>query len=232
MYIYKELKLYGDKSALDKFSENIYSFFSDDWKKPIFNNIMRNYIVADYVGDRVSHAEVSIYYGPETWKDGYIKVVNIVPLEKNQLTVAEYNDVLDLFFEDIIVSYCAKNNDIRVEGPTSDVFKPLDYISESALAKLEKFCNFANKSTGSSHPSDEERWYDFICQTVDDERVFDYDTLFKFLCDEEYWGRKGDEFIGVIGKFAWSEDMASELALEYDNSVRLLQFYNKRSGER
>lgn len=108
----------------------------------------------------------------------------------------------------------------------------IDYISESALNKLTLFCNAANKSTGSSHPCDEERWFDFICQTVDDGRVFDYDTLSKFLQDEEYWGKKEKGFLGVIGQFAWSVENAQELASEYDNYVRILQYYKKtRLGE-
>ena len=128
--------------------------------------------------------------------------------------------------------YGQTHDDIKVVGPSSGRFNPLDYISESALNKLTLFCNAANKSTGSSHPCDEERWFDFICQTVDDGRVFDYDTLSKFLQDEEYWGKKEKEFLGVIGQFAWSEENAEELASEYDNYVRILQYYKKtRLGE-
>lgn len=85
----------------------------------------------------------------------------------------------------------------------------------------------ANKSTGSSHPCDEERWFDFICQTVDDEKIFDYDILFGFLTDEEYWGKKDPDFLGAIGQFAWDEEKGAELASEYENYVRILQYYKK-----
>lgn len=162
----------------------------------------------------------------------YVKVCNIVPLQKNQLTIEEYNQLLDLFYNDIAKVYGQTHDDIKVVGPSTGCFNPLDYISESALNKLTLFCNTANKSTGSSHPCDEERWFDFICQTVDDGRVFDYDTLSKFLQDEEYWGKKEKGFLGVIGQFAWSDENAQELASEYDNYVRILQYYKKtRLGE-
>lgn len=194
--------------------------------------MLKDYILADYVGDQAPHAEVSIYYGKDTWRDGYVKVCNIVPLQKNQLTIEEYNQLLDLFYNDIAKVYGQTHEDIKVVGPSSGCFNPLDYISESALNKLTLFCNTANKSTGSSHPCDEERWFDFICQTVDDGRVFDYDTLSKFLQDEEYWGKKEKGFLGVIGQFAWSDENAQELASEYDNYVRILQYYKKtRLGE-
>ena len=57
--------------------------------------------------------------------------------------------------------------------------------------------------------------------------MFDYDTLYKFLMDEEYWGRKENGFLGVMGHFAWSEELAEELASEYETSVRLLQYYKE-----
>ena len=203
-----------------------------NWIKPKRNQMLKDYILADYVGDQAPHAEVSIYYGKDTWRDGYVKVCNIVPLQKNQLTIEEYNQLLDLFYNDIAKVYGQTHDDIKVVGPSSGRFNPLDYISESALNKLTLFCNAANKSTGSSHPCDEERWFDFICQTVDDGRVFDYDTLSKFLQDEEYWGKKEKGFLGVIGQFAWSDENAQELASEYDNYVRILQYYKKtRLGE-
>ena len=99
-------------------------------------------------------------------------------------------------------------------------------------SKLERFCNAANKSTGSSHPCDEERWFDFICQTVEDDRTFDYDTIYRFLMDEDYWGKKEEGFIGAVGHFAWDEEHADELATEYDNYVRILTYYrDKRRQE-
>ena len=131
-----------------------------------------------------------------------------------------------MFYEDIVKKYIEKNKDIKVIGPTSDKFEPLEYISQEALDKLSDFCDLANKSTGSANPDDEKRWFDFICQTIDDKKVFDYDTLYRFLIDEEFWGTK--DVLGPMGHFAWSEEMAEELAMEYDNYVRILQYYNER----
>ena len=232
MHVYKELSFVGNKPELDKLARDIYNIFPTDWVKPKSNQMFEDYILADYIGEQAPPAEVSIYYGKDTWRQGYVKVCNIVPLQKNQLTIDEYNQLLDLFYNDIAKVYGETHKDIKIVGPSSDQFDPLDYISEEALKKLTLFCNAANKSTGSSHPCDEERWFDFVCQTVDDGRIFDYDTLFKFLQDDEYWGKKGKEFSGVIGGFAWDEVNAEELASEYDNYVRILQYYkNTRLGE-
>lgn len=92
---------------------------------------------------------------------------------------------------------------LHTDGPTSDQFDPLSCISETALEKLESFCNAANKSTGSHHPCDEERWFDFICQTVEDERLMDYSIFSNFLMDEEYWGNHPkvdwEAWVAVLG---------------------------------
>ena len=232
MQVYKELSFIGKKTGLDNLAKDIYQVFPENWIKPRNNQMLKDYILADYVGSQAPHAEVSIYYGKDTWRDGYVKVCNIVPLQKNQLTIDEYNQLLDLFYNEVAKAYGDIHEDIKVVGPSSDRFNPIDCISEEALKKLTLFCNSANKSTGSSHPSDEERWFDFICQTVDDGRIFDYDTLLEFLQDEEYWGKKEKGFLGVIGQFAWDEENAEKLASEYEDYVRILQYYkNTRLGE-
>ena len=230
MHIYKELSFVGDKPALDAFKNEAPSFARGEWEYSRSDR-MRDYIAFDYLGNKVDQAEVSIYYGHDTWRQGYIKVGNIVPLRKNQLSIEEYNAVLDLFYEEIIVPNQSRLNGIKIVGPESDVFDPLKYISKEALKKLERFCNGANKSTGSSHPSDEERWFDFICQTVDDNQTFDFETIYRFLLDEDYWGKKEPGFIGAMGHFAWDEEQAGELAAEYDNYVRLLKYYTGKKRQ-
>lgn len=230
MLIYKELSFVGDKFAFDNFKSIASTLVRGDWKYAQSDR-MKDYIAFDYLGRKADQAEVSIYYGKDSWRQGYIKVGNIIPLQKNQLSIEEYNAVLDLFYDEIIVPNQSKLEGIKIVGPESDVFDPLKYISKKALKKLELFCNTANKSTGSSHPCDEERWFDFICQTVDDDQTFDYDTIYRFLMDENYWGEKETGFIGAMGRFSWDEEHASELATEYDNYVRLLTYYKDKKWQ-
>lgn len=227
MHIYKELFFEGDKHALDIFSLEIYNYFSKEWIRPQKKQFFDEYVRADYIGSKVPRAEVLIYYGADSWTEGMLRVNNIVPLEKDQLSISEYNQILDLFYTNVVVPYCKQHSDITVTGPSSGQFDPTDYITEEALEKLKLFCKFANKSTGATHPCDEERWFDFICQTVEDNRMFDYNTLYSFLTDKEYWGEPTKNFIEVMGEYAWSDDMAAELAMEYENYICFLQYYKK-----
>ena len=230
MLTFSELIIKGTKEQLDTFRREIPGYAHEPWKYSEGDRILRDYILFDYTGSDVDAAEVSIYYGSDMWTKGFIKVTNIVPLEKSQLSISEYNAVLHKFYADIIKPYSVKNSEIRIEGPTSDVFEPLDILSEEALKKLKKFSNAANKSTGSAHPCDQERWYDFVCQTVDDDRLIDAETLAKFLMDEDYWGKKEDGFTGVMGTFAWGKEMAWELADEYEKLTGILQYYKRTRG--
>lgn len=91
MKIYKELKFAGDKTALDKLYMDIYRYYPSGWTKPEDNGLLRNYILADYVGSGLPHAEVSIYCGADSCRQGYVKVVNIVPLDSGTVIAPTVN---------------------------------------------------------------------------------------------------------------------------------------------
>ena len=229
MKTYCELYFTGDHSSLEKFITEIQSYARGDWSAEIERKMGSPWIAFDYHGDVVDKASVciSLYDWEET---NELHVNNIVPLEKQELNIDEYNNVLREFYKDVVLPYKATHCDIDISQVTDDIFDPQSIISEEALKKLKLFCNAANKSTGASHPYDQERWYDFICQTVDDDKIFDFTTLSLFLQDEDYWGKKDPEFIGVIGRFAWDKDSAEELASEYEAACSILQYYKQTRG--
>ncbi|PKM53576.1 MAG: hypothetical protein CVV00_11845 [Firmicutes bacterium HGW-Firmicutes-5] len=225
MKIFRELYIRGNSDQLQEFIGQIKSFVVGDWsfKK---SDRLSDYLLFNYNGDKVDNAQVSICVGDRI-NGGELHVGNIVPLKKSSLTTEEYNAVLMQFYNDIIKKYNESGASITIQEPSDDVFDPSSIISEEALKKLKLFCAVANKSTGSSHPNDQERWFDFICQTVDDKRMFDYTTLADFLQDKEYWGPKLNDNIRVLGDYAWEEDMANDLASEYENACEILLYYKK-----
>ncbi|MFA9397410.1 MAG: hypothetical protein ACERKV_03975 [Clostridiaceae bacterium] len=229
MKTYRELYFKGTEKQLSDFIDQIGSYAVGDWKLKKREGYWKDYLLFDYTGMRVNKASVSIYIGNDITK-GKLRVGNIVPIEKNELSVDEYNDALLKFYNDVIKPFKQSNKELSISQPTDDIFDPTSVISKAALKKLELFCSLANKSTGSSHPLDKERWFDFICQTVDDGKMFDSSTLAMFLQDEDYWGKNPDGFIGVMGDYAWDEDHAYELASEYENSCDILIYYKKNRG--
>lgn len=230
MEIYSELQFTGTTKELNEFIENIGNYAKDDWFLEERTGRWKDYLLFDYNGKEVDKSKVSIYVGKDEVMNGELYVGNIVPIEKSQLSVNEYNKILQKFYDDVIQPYKKSGTSLNISELTSDKFDPLSEISETALIKLERFCKGANKSTGSSYPEDRNRWFDFICQTVEDDRIFDYTKLARFLQDEDYWGKKPKDFIGVIGNFAWDKEKAYELASEYESLCEILIYYKKERG--
>lgn len=229
MKTYRELYFKGNSQQLIKFVSDIGEYTTGDWIKVPTLDGWKEYLFFDYSGKEVDKARISIYLGNKI-DDGVLNVGNIIPLEKSKLNIDEYNNVLIKFYNDVIKPYKETSVGLEISQPTDDVFHPTTVITEEALRKLKAFCNGANKSTGASHPCDRERWFDFICQTVDDNRMFDAETLAKFLQDENYWGEKTNGFIGVLGRYAWDEEKAYELASEYERLCEVIEYYKREKG--
>ncbi len=226
---YRELFFNGNSKQLSEFVDQIGKYTVGNWKLEKRSERWKDYLFFDYIGEIVDKARVSIYVGERIAK-GELKVGNIIPLEKNKLSVDEYNAVLLKFYDDVIKPYKESGTELSILKPSDDIFNPTSVITETALKKLKLFCSAANKSTGSSNPCDQERWFDFICQTVDDGKMFEYSILASFLQDEAYWGKKPDDYIGVMGSYAWDEEHAYELAVEYKNLCEVLLYYKNTRG--
>ena len=230
MKTYRELYFRGAEKQLSEFVNEIGNYVKGEWTLRKQDDYHKQYLWIDYTGQNVNKAMVSIYFGGDNLSRGELMVGNIVPLEKSELSVNEYNDVLMLFYNDIIKPFKESGTSLEISQPTDDIFDPLTEISEESLKKLKAFCRSANKSTGSSHPNDQERWFEFIYQTVVDDRMIGYDTLANFLQDEAYWGKKPDESSGVMGNHAWDEKNAYELASEYESLTTFLSFCKTKKG--
>ncbi len=221
---FRELYFRGSEHELKKFVSEIGKYVSGDWRFKISSIFSENYLSFDYIGGNVDNASVSIHLGEDEFKKGELMVGNIVPLTKSELNIDEYNKVLMQFYCDIIKPFKQCNSYIKISEPTDDIFDPLTVLSKEALKKLESFCHSANKATGSSHPCDRDRWFEFVCQTVDDNMAIGYDELARFLQDENYWGKTTE-----YG--AWDKEQAYQLALEYELLFGAIEYYKKTRGK-
>ena len=85
-------------------------------------------------------------------------------------------------------------------------------LGSELYRKLSTFSAAANKSTGSCHPCDRERWFEFIVSFSRADVDLPTPTLQRWLIEEEKWSAKA----------------ADELALEFEFGVGLLK-HEKRS---
>ena len=139
--------------------------------------------------------------------DGY-RVTNIVPIEADQLSHAQYNAALQDFAEKI-VKPTTKALALDIEM-SADVQSPEDWMSPTSAELLKRFSRNANKSTGSSHPFDRERWHEFIIGLHAERREIDTEKLGRWLQDVE----------------RWSDEAAIDLIIEYEFGRDLLKQYD------
>ena len=140
-------------------------------------------------------------------KNSYsLYVSNIVPTEKSQLKIHEYNKVLNEFMS-IELARALESLGATYELTTEEY--SLDDITSKEVARaLRVFSSSANKSTGSSHPCDKERWFEFVVLAYKSDKKLAVDEVGKFLVDD-----------------GWSDSIASDLSCEYEYSLSLLEYY-------
>lgn len=133
-----------------------------------------------------------------------MEVVNIIPLSVDELSYGAYNAILQDFASQVAVP-AAKAAGYRVDL-SGDTLQLEDELPPKVLEALRKFSVTANRSTGASHPRDQERWFDFIIQAHRSGAKLDASTLARWLSESE----------------GWPENGARDLAAEYERSRELL----------
>lgn len=139
--------------------------------------------------------------------DGY-RVSNIVPRNVGQLSIGQYNAILQDFFT--VVAKPAAD----AGGFTADMTSAHEQIehwvgAETARA-LRTFSDLANKSTGAGHPKDQERWFKFLVLAHRSKKTLDAERLGRWLVEVE----------------GWPEEAARSLAIDYEFARALLEFYD------
>ena len=75
---------------------------------------------------------------------------------------------------------------------------------------MNTFSSNANKTTGHSHPSDLDRWCEFVCSIHRKKIKIDPDLLEEWLIENQ-----------------WSSEVAIRLVIDFEYSINLLKYYDK-----
>ncbi|UAY91386.1 hypothetical protein KSL88_18105 [Pectobacterium polaris] len=145
------------------------------------------------------------------WQYGnQYKVTNIVPRNSGELGIRKYNIIINDFLNKILMPM---NKEGFLDFNISAQLKTIDsFLDESAADALMKFSRLANKSTKASHPLDQERWLDFLIKAHRSAIKPDASEFMRWLCEI----------------CEWPDETASDLAIEYEFSLSLLNEYDKR----
>lgn len=128
---------------------------------------------------------------------------NIVPHEIGSLSMHQYNAILLAFTEKYLRPACPAAVKVRL---TLDSAAGKDLIGVESYELLRKFSALANRSTGSSHPLDQARWFDFIYAAYRGSPP-DAGKLARVLTEE----------------FRWSDESVAALVGEYEFALALLR---------
>lgn len=206
MKVYQDFYLRGDADSLQRFKTTISEFInSADWMQKIDDKLSNAHIIIEYIGESLPKARVFIY----TKEPAEFRIGNIVPLEKANLIYDEYNWLLNKCAEDILIP-CAKSCGLFHEISPAELNID-DLPAKETIRKLKLFSGAANKSTGSSHPADQKRWNDFICESIRENDTAVGSYLGRWLVEEE----------------GWDDEIASELVIEYENGTSLLTHFKE-----
>ena len=88
-----------------------------------------------------------------------------------------------------------------------------EIVSAATARKLRGFSMSANKSTGTSHPSDAVRWHEFVVSVIINKDKISIDLLKKWLIED-----------------GWSEVLAVELAIQFEDEIEFSKVYRNRIG--
>jgi hypothetical protein len=141
---------------------------------------------------------------------GY-EVTNIVPKEFGELGYTKYNALLQEFV-DRVATPAARLVGYTVE--TTPARQSLEEWTSTEVARaLRRFSEAANKSTGSSHPLDERRWFSFLIAAHRDGNRLDANRLGRWLIEVEGWD--DDHAHKLVGEYEFARD----LLVQYDQHL-------------
>lgn len=213
--VYVDLDLYGSKDSIRDFFDDLEGRLSDGWSR----NAKEEPRVAVLSEARCFHCEqrpnrraANLWFTEA--RDHRWSISNIVPDAEGKLSYAEYNTILIDFRRSFIDDYYQKYN-LEIKETKPRVYLS-DFLSPDVSKSFQVFSSAANKSTGSSHPLDNERWFQFLFLAYDSG---DYKRLHSSLLNRF-----------MIEAFGWHEEMAYELSIEYENYLRFLDKYLEYSG--
>jgi len=212
MKVFVNLEIHGHHALLERFINELGGVLNDGWSRNIEREEQIHVTVSENMfcfactnsGERPA-AQLWLAFRD----DDILYVSNIVPQEIDQLNFDLYNLVLDEFYQKFSKPVA---DSLGLELVLTSSEKQLeDWMSVATAKKLQSFSSLANKSTGSSHPSDLQRWLIFIVSIHSEDTKFDSSLLYRWLTEDENW----------------SSEIANTLSLEYEFGLSLLSFYDE-----
>jgi hypothetical protein len=217
MKVFRELEIRGARSELQKAIKEIENRLDDGWirkhelEKQMLPLSGEVYCFSHANTDERLVADLWLLYGDKSTKSS-LYVSNIVP-KNGELSIDQYNCVLEEFYEKLLKPVAESLGlEYQLTSDTEDIedWVSKNWISLETAEKLKKFSRLANKYTGSSHPVDQRRWFDFLIVAHKKRESLEANTLAQWLVSE-----------------GWLDADADDLSVEYTFARSLLTAYDE-----
>ncbi len=148
-------------------------------------------------------------------KGNELRVFNVISSDTRyfDLGITRYNFVIDQFFHHFM-SKCLDTSFSNCISISGEEQKMENIIGEDAYKALMKWENFCNKENPTSHPTDEELWFDFLCKLHKSGKSLHPSDFSQWLSEDCKWSSYYSEAI---------DDLTEKL--EY--SLSLLNYYGQ-----
>ncbi len=214
MEIFRDLRFRGEPERIEAAVEAIRQSLTDGWTR---NAEAEERLRETAIGQEAYHAFTCTATDRHPAATVFLlhkepraaNVPNILPSERGRLSHRDYNAILEEFFERF-ARPCAERNGVMAELTPGQVDLE-HWMSPQAAEKLRRFSRSANKSSAASHPSDRERWMDFLVAVHRENSGLAAATLIRWLEESD-----------------WPSEIAYRLSSEYESGRELLAFADRR----
>lgn len=215
---YQDFKVNVKRSEWDSFKKEFHKIVDCDYWKRRDDFISRindtEYDDKDIVcieTPKIAYNDKTLHAVMWMWlknSNSSLEIFNIVPLIGNHLECEEYNHILEQFRLSIIAPM---SQNFHLQVVVSKPYLDMEGIlGDEGFKLLQMFSAGANKSTGNTHPCDFARWCDFVFYVHREDISLSTTDLENWLMENGWW-----------------EEKASELALEYEYTLNVLERYEQ-----
>jgi hypothetical protein len=207
MKVFRDLVITGPGEKLSEFLSNVEALLDDGWVR--LHERERELLPTKFFcfscsakGNRPAASLFLTYRGSTE-----LYVSNVVPKEIGQLVYDQYNNILLEFCERFVRKAAKQPLIVTLTGDEKTI---TDCLPSEGVRLLTAFSRGANKSTGSGHPKDRERWFKFLVYVRGTEGPSIHYLLERWFLEEENW----------------PEEKVRDLMEQYEFAMDLLHFYD------
>jgi hypothetical protein len=209
MKAFRELTIAGSPEAVERFMGALLETVGGDWERdttseerllPSVTGKMYCFVCSQQ--EERPRAALWLHQDAPT----HASVTNVFPILKGSLTRAEYNAIMAEFHRRF-VKPAAREAGVKATLSEENVSIET-WVSPRTAELLRRFSRLANRSTGTTHPLDEHRWFEFVWAAHTERTGLPAEILAQWLEEDE----------------GWPEDQAFKVAQEYEKGRALLAF--------